>query len=77
MIIRQGMTMVFLGGLVGLWIATFGVKLVRCLLFVSAQSDALFYNGAALLVIFVGLLACWLPARRAAGVAPLEALRGD
>jgi predicted permease len=77
MIIRQGMTMVFLGGVVGLWIATFGVKLVRHLLFVSTLSDALFYYGAALLVIFVGLLACWLPARRAAGIAPLEALRGD
>jgi predicted permease len=77
MIIRQGMMVVFLGGLVGLWIATFGVKLVRHLLFGSAQSEALFYNGAALLVMFVGLLACWLPARRAAGIDPLEALRGD
>jgi macrolide transport system ATP-binding/permease protein len=77
MIIRQGMIMVLLGALVGLGMATFGVRLVRHLLFGSAQNDALYYAGAALLVMFVGLFACWLPARRAAGIAPLQALRDD
>jgi macrolide transport system ATP-binding/permease protein len=77
MVIRQGMIVVLLGALSGLAMATLGVRLVRHLLLGSAQADALFYAGAALLILFVGLFACWFPARRAASVEPLQALRSD
>jgi predicted permease len=77
MIIRQGMSVVLLGVLAGLGIAAFGVRLVRYLIVGSSQNDALFYAGAALLVACIGLIACSVPARRAAGVEPLSALRHD
>ena len=78
MVIRQGMIVVLLGALSGLAMATLGVRLVRHLLLSSAQADALFYAGAALLVLFVGLFACWFPARRAGeSREPLQALRSD
>jgi putative ABC transport system permease protein len=37
--------------------------------------DLLFYAVAAIAVATVGLLACWVPARRAASVEPMAALR--
>lgn len=77
MIVRQGMRTVLLGVLAGLGIAAFGVRLVRHLLVGSSQDDAMFYAGAALLVACIGLIACSVPARRAAGVEPLTALRQD
>lgn len=77
MIVGQGMRIVFLGVLAGLGIAVFGVRLVRHLLVGSSQADAIFYAGAALLVVCIGLIACSVPARRAAGVEPLTALRHD
>jgi putative ABC transport system permease protein len=43
---------------------------------VSAM-DPLTYAGAMLLLLAVAFLATWIPARRAAGVEPMEALRCD
>jgi ABC-type antimicrobial peptide transport system permease subunit len=77
MIVREGMAVVLPGTFAGLGLALVGVRLVRHLLFGSTHGDALFYAGSALLVVLTGLFACWLPARRAASVEPLQALRND
>jgi ABC-type antimicrobial peptide transport system permease subunit len=47
------------------------------LLFGVTSYDIATLGAVALLLSIVGLLACWLPAARAAKVDPLEALRAD
>jgi len=37
--------------------------------------DPVTYAGVALLIAFIALMACWLPARRAAKIDPMVALR--
>jgi ABC-type lipoprotein release transport system permease subunit len=40
-------------------------------------ADPIAYAGAIALLVMVALTACWIPASRAARVAPLRALRHD
>ena len=77
LIVREGMTVVLIGALAGLGLAAAGTRLVMHLLYRSAASDWQFYAAAALLVSLVGLIASWVPARRAAAVEPLVALRQE
>ncbi|MBZ5620358.1 MAG: hypothetical protein LAQ69_16765 [Acidobacteriia bacterium] len=77
MVIREGMTVVFLGVAFGVFGAVAGTRVVRHLLYGSGASDPQVYAAAVLLVAVVGLLACWVPARRAALVEPVIALREE
>ena len=52
-------------------------RLLRSQLFGVTPVDPLAYTGVALLLGVVGLVACYLPARRAASVDPLIALRQE
>ena len=74
-IVREGMTVVIAGVIAGLGLAAAGARLVTHLLYGSAAADWLFYVAAALLVSLVGFFASVMPARRAAAVEPLVALR--
>jgi predicted permease len=75
MILRQGMFLVLMGGIVGLLLAGAASRLLISLLFGLSPLDLLTFVGAALLFAAIGLLACYIPARRAARVDPLVALR--
>jgi ABC-type antimicrobial peptide transport system permease subunit len=77
MIAREGMTVVLAGILTGMGLAMAGTRLIRHLLFESAAGDGLFYFVAGLVIAGTGLIACWVPARRAASVDPVTALRQD
>src|SRR5580704_774333 len=75
MIVRQGLGLVISGvafGLGGAWVLTRGMA--NLLVGVSA-SDPLTFVGSTILLAIVALLACWIPARRAAALDPLDALR--
>jgi putative ABC transport system permease protein len=61
----------------GLLIAFAATRLLRGLLFGIAPDDARTFLVVPLLLGCVALLACWLPARRAASVAPSVALRNE
>ena len=77
LVIGQGMRLVGTGLLVGL-IASFGLtRLITKLLFGVSATDPMTFAGIALMLMAVALLACWLPARRATKVSPLQALRHE
>jgi ABC-type lipoprotein release transport system permease subunit len=52
-------------------------RLLKGLLFGISASDPLTFVVIASLLVGVALLACWLPARRATKIDPLEALRNE
>jgi ABC-type antimicrobial peptide transport system permease subunit len=77
LIVREGMTVVLLGALAGLGLAAGGTRLVAHLLYRPVTAVWMFYAVAAALIVMVGLCASLLPARRAAAVEPLVALRHE
>jgi predicted lysophospholipase L1 biosynthesis ABC-type transport system permease subunit len=75
MVLRQGMTLAILGAAVGL-AGAFGLtRLMASLLYGVAPQDPATYVAVTVLLALVAAGATWLPARRAAGLDPLEALR--
>jgi predicted permease len=77
LIIGDGMTVVAAGALAGVALAAAGSRLVAHLLYGSASADWLFYVAGAVSVLVVGFAASVMPARRAAAVQPLVALRHE
>jgi putative ABC transport system permease protein len=75
LILRQGMKLAGLGILIGLAGAFVLTNFIRSLLFGVAPTDPLTFTVIPLVLATVALVACWLPARRAANVDPMEALR--
>jgi ABC-type antimicrobial peptide transport system permease subunit len=77
LIVRQAMLPVGLGLLAGLGAALGASRLLRSLLYGVSPLDVGTYVGVAAFVAGVALVASWLPARRAARVDPLVALRAE
>jgi putative ABC transport system permease protein len=75
MVVGNGMKLAFLGlaiGLVASWLLT---RFISSLLFGVEPTDPLTFGAVSLCLLVAALLACYLPARRATKVDPLEALR--
>jgi len=75
LVIGQGMKLAFIGVGLGLLAALALTRLMRSLLYEVQPTDPLTFVAVSLLLITIALFACWLPARRAAKVNPMEALR--
>src|SRR5215217_4154265 len=75
MVIRQGMSLVIIGVVLGVAGAFALTRLMRSLLFEVGPTDSLTFVLVSLLLAAVGLVACYVPARRATKVDPLVALR--
>ena len=77
MIVREGGVVAGAGIVAGLATAFAGSRLIESLLYgISPRDPAVFASTTAILLA-VALPACWFPARRAARLSPLEALRMD
>ncbi len=81
LIVRQGMILTLIGMTVGLGAAYALARLMSALmtnlLFNVSPTDAQTFVVIAILLTSVAMLACWVPARRAAKVDPIVALRHD
>jgi predicted permease len=75
MVLRQSLWMIAVGLVLGIPAALALTRLVRNSLFGIAPTDPLSFVSAVLVMTLVGAVAAWIPARRAAHVDPLVALR--
>jgi ABC-type antimicrobial peptide transport system permease subunit len=75
MVLRQGMGLALAGVLIGLVASLGTARLLHGFLFHVSPTDPGIYTMVAILMVSVGLVACYLPARRASRVDPLDALR--
>ena len=75
--LRDGARMTLIGIAAG-GIAAFALtRLMSSILFEVKPTDPLTFGGVALLLCLIALLACYIPARRAASVDPMQALRSQ
>jgi len=77
MIFGQGIVQLAVGMAVGLAFALGISRLMKVILFQVEPRDPVIFGGVAAVLVFVGLVACLIPARRATLVDPLVALRAE
>jgi len=77
LVLRQGMGLTLAGLLLGLLGGLAVARLLAGLLFEIQPHDPPTFGGVTVLLAAVALFACWIPARRAARVDPMEALRNE
>jgi ABC-type antimicrobial peptide transport system permease subunit len=75
--LRHGLTLAAAGTVIGLGAALALGRFVEAILYDVAPTDPVTLAAVAAALLGVAALAAWLPARRAAAVQPLEALRAE
>jgi putative ABC transport system permease protein len=77
LVVRQGMTLTGLGVVIGLTGAIAATQAIVTLLFGISRLDPITYLGVIALLVGVSVIACWVPAWRAARVDPSITLRAE
>jgi putative ABC transport system permease protein len=77
MVVGQGMTMTIVGTAIGIAASAALARLMSSLLFGVSAVDPATFVAIPLLLITVALAACYVPARRAMRVDPLQTLRSE
>jgi predicted lysophospholipase L1 biosynthesis ABC-type transport system permease subunit len=77
LVVRQGLGLALFGCVLGIIGAIAGAQLIASLLYGITPTDPLTLVAVVGLLLGVAFLACWLPARRAARIDPMLALRAE
>ena len=77
LILQQSMGLVLIGLGLGIVASLAATRWLKALLFGISTTDPLTFAGITLLLFLIALLACYFPARRAAKVDPIKALRHE
>jgi len=77
LVVSQGAKVVLIGTVVGVGAALASTRLLETLLFEVSAVDPVVFVAMAMMMIGVGMLASYVPARRASAVDPIESLRND
>lgn len=77
MFLKQGTILVLAGTIIGAVCALWVSRLAKSFLYEVKTVDPITYFGVILLLLVVGILAAFIPAKRAAAVEPIEALRDE
>lgn len=75
LVLRQGAGVILVGIVLGLAASLAATRLLRGFLYEIQPLDPLTFGVVVILLTGVAMLACWLPARRAARIDPIQALR--
>ena len=77
LVMRDALVIVALGLGIGLPLALLAAQQMTRLLYQVAPADLLSYAAAGLVLVTIAMLAAWIPARKAASVEPIIALRSE
>jgi putative ABC transport system permease protein len=77
LVFRQGMSLVAIGALLGTGASLLATRPLAALLFGVSHLDPLTYTGVLAALLCVAAVACLVPARRAAHLDPMQALRSE
>ena len=77
MVVSQGARVVLIGAVLGVAAAVAATRLLATLLFDVDAIDPIVFVAMSAMMIGVGMLASYVPARRASSVDPIESLRND
>jgi putative ABC transport system permease protein len=77
LVLRQGMLLAFWGCAIGIASALFGARTLRSMLFGITPTDPVTFAAVVALILGTAALACYIPARRASRVDPVNALRAE
>ena len=75
LVVRQGAALVVAGGVIGVIAAAASSRVLESILYGVTTDDLLAFVAGSLVLVVAALAACWLPARRASRVEPMQALR--
>ena len=73
----QGLRLVAMGLVVGLVLVLALGRLIASRLYETSAADPLSLAAVALILLIAGAVIAWLPARRAASISPMTALRSE
>jgi ABC-type antimicrobial peptide transport system permease subunit len=77
MVLRHALVLLVCGVAAGIALSLFASRLIRSFLYGVTDHDAITIAAVSLLLCLCGMMAAYLPARRAASVDPMQALRTE
>ncbi len=77
LVLRQGLIQLGIGLVLGMMLAAGVSRLTQVLLFGVEPSDPTIFTAIAIVLLATGVLACLIPALRAASVDPMVALKSE